>query len=91
MADKTIFVGGLSFPFTPLELWHYFSHYGQVVRITIKAKGYGFVEFASVDAAQRLILMQERHFKGYRIVIGPARRSVIYVPVCLGVPPAWWP
>ena len=60
--SKKLFVGGLSFEVTDLELEDLFKQYGEIVSAKVildrdsgRSRGYGFVEMSSDNSAQSAI------------------------------------
>ncbi|PKY14587.1 RNA-binding domain-containing protein [Rhizophagus irregularis] len=58
--SNTLFIGNLSFNVIEDEIWETFGNYGQIVAVRLpthedtgKLKGYGYVEFADTNAAQK--------------------------------------
>jgi RNA recognition motif-containing protein len=80
MANK-LFVGGIPFQATEDELKEYFSGAGAVESVKIitdrdsgRSKGFGFVEMASDDEAQKAIEMfHDKEFGGRNITVNEAR------------------
>jgi cold-inducible RNA-binding protein len=91
MGEK-LFVGNLSFSTSDQDLRELFSTVGTCVSATVlmdratgKSRGFGFVEMASAEEAQRAIIrLHDNEFQGRRIRVneatarnasGPARES----------------
>ena len=60
--SSTLFVGNISFGVTEDTLWEVFAEYGDVVNVrlptdreTEKMKGFGYVEFSSLDSAKKAL------------------------------------
>ncbi|NCP17122.1 RNA-binding protein [Candidatus Kuenenbacteria bacterium CG_4_9_14_3_um_filter_39_14] len=80
MANK-LYVGGLSYDTTEDTLKEYFSAAGTVQSVTVikdkfsgKSKGFGFVEMASDEEAQKAIEMfNGQEFEGRTLKVNEAR------------------
>ncbi len=80
MANK-LYVGGLSYDTTEDALKEYFSAAGTVQSVTVikdkfsgKSKGFGFVEMASDEEAQKAIEMfNGQEFEGRTLKVNEAR------------------
>jgi RNA recognition motif-containing protein len=78
---KTLFVGGLSYNTTEDGLKAKFEEVGEVVsakiikdRETNRPRGFGFVEMASDEDAQKAIeTLNQKEFDGRTIVVNEAR------------------
>jgi len=78
---KNIYVGNLDFNVSEDELRQAFSAYGQVDNVTIlkdrdtgQPRGFGFVEMASAEEAQKAISMfHGQDFMGRTITVNVAR------------------
>jgi cold-inducible RNA-binding protein len=75
-----IYVGNIDYSATEAELAEYFSQYGQVESVNIplnrytgKARGFGFVSFASQEAAEQSIALNGTEFKGRQIQVNFAK------------------
>ena len=75
-----LFVGGLSWGTTEDALRELFAQAGQVVSATVitdkftgKSKGFGFVEFAKGEDAQKALALNEKEVDGRKIVVNVAR------------------
>ncbi|CAI2166833.1 17591_t:CDS:2 [Funneliformis geosporum] len=58
--SDTIFVGNLAFNITEDQMWETFGEYGQIVSVRLPThedsgglKGFGYVQFSDIDAAQK--------------------------------------
>lgn len=79
--NKKLYVGNLDYSVTQDDLREHFSEAGDVVdavvithRDTGRSKGFGFVEFAKDEEAQKAIeLFNNNDFKGRTIVVNEAR------------------
>ncbi|KAM4833461.1 embryonic polyadenylate-binding protein 2 [Thomomys bottae] len=79
---RSIFVGNVDYGSTAKELENYFSHCGEIYRVTILCdkfsghpKGYAYIEFASQSSAQSALLLHERSFRGRVIKVLPKRTN----------------
>ena len=78
---KKLFVGGLNFKTTEESLRDAFSKAGEVVsavvimdRMTGRSKGFGFVEMANDDEADKAIEMyNNQELDGRKVVVNEAR------------------
>lgn len=78
---KKLFVGNLAFAVTTDDLRELFSQFGEIVdaivltdRMSGRSKGFGFVEFATEDAAQQAIeALHGQDFQGRNLVVNEAR------------------
>lgn len=78
---KKLFIGGLSFKTTEEGLAEAFAKAGQVVsaviisdRMTHRSKGFGFVEMANDDEADKAIAMyNNQELDGRNVVVNEAR------------------
>lgn len=79
--NKKLYVGNLDYSVTQDDLRKHFSEAGEVVdavvithRDTGRSKGFGFVEFANEEDAQKAIeLFNNKDFNGRTIVVNEAR------------------
>lgn len=79
--DKRLFVGGLPFAMRDQELADLFAAYGTVEsanvimdRMTNLSKGFGFVEMATAEEAQKAIeALNDSEVDGRKIVVNIAR------------------
>ena len=80
---KKLFVGGLPYAVRDDELREFFSQAGEVVSATVimerdsdrpRSKGFGFVEMATEEGAQRAVdTLHEADMDGRRIIVNIAR------------------
>ncbi len=81
MDNKKLFVGNLPWSVNNDSLRDLFSQVGEVVeamvitdRMSGRSKGFGFVTFATEDAAQAAIQqMNEKEIEGRKIIVNVAR------------------
>jgi RNA recognition motif-containing protein len=74
---KRLFVGNLAWAVTVDDLREHLAEFGKIVDVSIpwnketdSSKGYGFVEFADAEDAQRAIdKLRETEFKGRTIKV----------------------
>jgi len=78
--QNKLYVGNIDYSATESELASYFSQYGQVEfvnipvnRYTGKARGFGFVTFASKEGAERAMALHGTEFKGRQIQVNFAK------------------
>jgi RNA recognition motif-containing protein len=79
--SNKLYVGGLPYSTTDIQLAELFSPYGSVVsaqvindRFTGQSRGFGFVEMESGEAAQKAIsTLNGSELNGRRIVVNEAR------------------
>jgi len=79
--DKRLFVGGLPFAMRDQDLFDLFAQYGTVEsanvimdRMTNRSKGFGFVEMATAEEAQKAIeALNDSEVEGRKIVVNVAR------------------
>jgi RNA recognition motif-containing protein len=84
MNEKKLFVGNLSYGVRDDELREFFAQAGEVVsasviieRDTNRSKGFGFVEMATEEAAQKAVEMfHEKEMDGRNIIVNIARPKV---------------
>ena len=80
---KKLYVGNLSFDVKDQELQQAFSEYGEVTSATVvvdryteKSRGFGFVEFAQDEDAQKAKdAMNSKEFMGRTLKVDEARES----------------
>lgn len=78
-----LYVGNLAYSVTQEDLAEYFAQIGTVEKAVVvtdkfsgQSRGFGFVEMADADSAQRAIqTLNETELKGRRIKIDQARES----------------
>lgn len=75
-----LYVGNIDYAATESELAAHFSQYGQVVYVNIpvnrytgRARGFGFVTFASKEDAERAMALNGSEFKGRQIQVNFAK------------------
>ena len=75
-----VYVGNIDYAATEAELGEYFSQYGQVESVNIpvnrytgKARGFGFVTFASQQEAEQAMILNGSEFKGRQIQVNFAK------------------
>lgn len=75
-----IYVGNISFKMDENQLHDAFSPYGEIVeailirdRNTKRLKGFGFVEFATPEAAKAALEMNGKELQGRTLVVNEAR------------------
>ncbi|XP_032243176.2 protein boule-like [Nematostella vectensis] len=79
-----IFVGGVAFQTTAIELRELFESYGAVRDVKIArdgegvSRGYGFVTFFRDDDAKKVFKLGTVFYKGKRLVIGEAYRKLSF-------------
>lgn len=81
MDDKKLFVGNLSWGTTEEALEEAFSEAGEVVSVAIitdrdtgRSKGFGFVEMATAEAAQKAVeLLNGKDMDGRALTVNIAR------------------
>ncbi len=79
--NKKLYVGNLLYEVTEDDLKTHFSQAGEVVSATIirfrdsgRSKGFGFVEMATEEAAQKAIeTLNAQDFKGRKMIVSEAR------------------
>eukprot|EP00241_Pyramimonas_parkeae_P001642 CAMPEP_0114243784 /NCGR_PEP_ID=MMETSP0058-20121206/10980_1 /TAXON_ID=36894 /ORGANISM="Pyramimonas parkeae, CCMP726" /LENGTH=465 /DNA_ID=CAMNT_0001356659 /DNA_START=346 /DNA_END=1743 /DNA_ORIENTATION=+ len=82
-----VFVGGICWQATEVDLSEYFSSYGAVVdakvirdTVTGKSKGYGFVTFSEEDTANVVKAVAFVDFLGRKCQVGDAVRGIARAP-----------
>ena len=75
MENKKLYVGNLSYSVTNNQLEELFTNYGEVINTNIiDGKGFGFVEMASSDEAQKAKEgLNDTEFEGRTIKVDEAR------------------
>lgn len=75
-----VYVGNIDYAATESELSEYFSQYGRVESVNIplnrytgKARGFGFVTFASQQEAEQAMALNGSEFKGRQIQVNFAK------------------
>ncbi len=79
--NKKLYVGNLLYEVNEDDLKNHFSQVGEVVSATIirfrdsgRSKGFGFVEMATEEAAQKAIeTLNAQDFKGRKMIVSEAR------------------
>jgi RNA recognition motif-containing protein len=78
--NKKLYVGGLSFQTTDDTLGQAFAQAGTVVSAVVikdkfsgRSKGFGFVTFASPEAAQKALELNGKEIEGRTIVVNVAK------------------
>lgn len=82
--NKKLYVGNLLYEVNEDDLKNHFSQVGEVVSATIirfrdsgRSKGFGFVEMATEEAAQKAIeTLNSQDFKGRKMIVSEARPQV---------------
>lgn len=82
--NKKLYVGNLLYEVNEDDLKNHFSQVGEVVSATIirfrdsgRSKGFGFVEMATEEAAQKAIeTLNAQDFKGRKMIVSEARPQV---------------
>ncbi len=79
MSQTKIYVGNLSYDSGQLELENFFSQYGEVKEVKLisdretgRSKGFGFVTFATVDAANASLKADGTELQGRKIRVNIA-------------------
>lgn len=72
--DKKVFVGGLSWETTSKDLKEYFEKFGEVHNVTLKtdfetkkSRGFGFVQFVTLEAVEKVLAEKEHKLHGRTI------------------------
>ncbi|OGM32495.1 RNA-binding protein [Candidatus Woesebacteria bacterium RIFCSPHIGHO2_01_FULL_44_21] len=80
MNDKKLYVGNLPYSIDKDGLLELFASYGDIVdavvitdKFTKRSKGFGFVEFAKGEDAQKALALNEKEVDGRKIVVNVAR------------------
>ncbi len=75
MQGSRLYVGNLSYSITNEQLKELFAKYGEVVKADIiQGKGFGFVEMANAELAEKAKLeLNETEFQGRKLRIDEAR------------------
>ncbi|KAF1314642.1 Polyadenylate-binding protein 2, partial [Globisporangium splendens] len=83
MDDNSIYIGQVDYGSTPEELQALFQSCGTINRVTIlcdkftgQPKGYAYIEFASRDAVESAILLNDTMFRGRQLKVTPKRQNV---------------
>jgi RNA recognition motif-containing protein len=74
MAQKSLYVGNLSYDVTEQELRDLFTPWGPVAETRLIAeRGFGFVEVPAEKAAEAILAMNGKEHKGRTLVVNEAR------------------
>lgn len=83
MDDHSVYVGQVDYGSTPEELQALFQSCGTINRVTIlcdkftgQPKGYAYIEFASKDAVESAILLNDTMFRGRQLKVTVKRQNV---------------
>uniref|UniRef100_H3G6Y3 RRM domain-containing protein n=2 Tax=Phytophthora ramorum TaxID=164328 RepID=H3G6Y3_PHYRM len=83
MDDTSIYIGQVDYGSTPEELQALFQSCGTINRVTIlcdkftgQPKGYAYIEFASRDAVESALLLNDTMFRGRQLKVTPKRQNV---------------
>ncbi|TYZ66362.1 hypothetical protein PybrP1_011466 [[Pythium] brassicae (nom. inval.)] len=83
MDDNSIYIGQVDYGSTPEELQALFQSCGTINRVTIlcdkftgQPKGYAYIEFASRDAVESALLLNDTVFRGRQLKVTPKRQNV---------------
>ncbi|CAH0478501.1 unnamed protein product [Peronospora belbahrii] len=83
MEDTSIYIGQVDYGSTPEELQALFQSCGTINRVTIlcdkftgQPKGYAYIEFASHDAVESALLLNDTMFRGRQLKVTPKRINV---------------
>ncbi|KAL6970116.1 hypothetical protein U1Q18_029821, partial [Sarracenia purpurea var. burkii] len=85
--SKTLFVGNLSFSVEQTDVEEFFKDAGEIAGIRFALdkegafKGYGHVEFCTVEAAQKALKLDGKDLLGRRVRLDLARERGSYIPV----------
>jgi polyadenylate-binding protein 2 len=81
--DTSVYVGQVDYGSTPEELQALFQSCGTINRVTIlcdkftgQPKGYAYIEFASRDAVESAVLLNDTMFRGRQIKVTPKRQNI---------------
>ncbi|KAE8351413.1 hypothetical protein BDV28DRAFT_137164 [Aspergillus coremiiformis] len=90
---ETIYIGNLFYDVTAEDLRYQMEKYGVVENVSITydnrgmSKGFGYVQFDSINSARRAIdAMHMRLYEGRRVILSFARNSIIKPPRVLQSP-----
>ena len=90
---KKLYVGNLPYSVAEEGLSTLFSQFGTVTSVVLikdretgKAKGFGFVEFATADAAQQALSLDGTEFGGRALKVSIARDKPAGAPMGNGGP-----
>lgn len=83
MDENSIYIGQVDYGSTPEELQALFQSCGTINRVTIlcdkftgQPKGYAYIEFASRDAVESALLLNDTMFRGRQLKVTPKRQNV---------------
>lgn len=83
MDDNSIYIGQVDYAATPEELQALFQSCGTINRVTIlcdkftgQPKGYAYIEFASRDAVESALLLNDTTFRGRQLKVTPKRQNI---------------
>ncbi|DAZ96258.1 TPA: hypothetical protein N0F65_012561 [Lagenidium giganteum] len=83
MDDNSIYIGQVDYGSTPEELQALFQSCGTINRVTIlcdkftgQPKGYAYIEFASKDAVESALLLNDTMFRGRQLKVTPKRQNI---------------
>lgn len=81
--EQSIYIGQVDYGSTPEELQALFQSCGTINRVTIlcdkftgQPKGYAYIEFASRDAVESALLLNDTMFRGRQLKVTPKRQNV---------------
>ena len=84
--SKTLFVSNLSFSIQKEDVEHFFKDAGEVVDVRFSSdadgrfKGFGHVEFATPEAAQKALKVNGKDLLGRAVRLDLARKRGAYTP-----------
>ena len=74
MGNKSLYVGNLSYDVTEQELRDLFQTWGPIAETRlISERGFGFVEVPDEKAAEAILAMNGKEFKGRTLIVSEAR------------------
>jgi len=79
MNQNKVYVGNLSYSTTSDDLTAFFSQYGEITELKLisdydgRSKGFGFVTFATQEAAQASLAANDTELQGRKIKVNIAR------------------
>ncbi|KAJ0400403.1 hypothetical protein P43SY_001681 [Pythium insidiosum] len=81
--ENSVYIGQVDYGSTPEELQALFQSCGTINRVTIlcdkftgQPKGYAYIEFASRDAVESALLLNDTMFRGRQIKVTPKRQNI---------------
>eukprot|EP00347_Sterkiella_histriomuscorum_P010703 403375247 len=81
--ERSVFVKNVDYSAEPAELKDHFKECGEVKRVTIpvdkasqQPKGHAFIEFTTIEAAQKAKRLTDSLFKGRQITVIPKRKNI---------------